>query len=97
MSERILIRRPEPGGTLPPGGALRVAFGVDPGWESLTARLLIDGEDVTAESALRVAATQPPSRVELVYVPPGGGWTPGEHEAAVVLDAGPDTWRFSVS
>ena len=97
MSERILIRRPEPGGTLPPGGAVRVAFGVDPGWERLTARLLVDGEDVTAESGLRVAATYPPSRVELVYAPPGG-WAPGEHEAAVVLaGAEPDAWTFAVS
>ena len=98
MSERILVRSPDPGGTLPPGGAVRVAFGVDPGWESLAARLLVDGEDVTADCALRVAATHPPSRVELVYVPPGGGWAPGEHEAAVVPDGGePDGWTFSVS
>ena len=67
-----------------PGAALRVAFRVEPGWEALSARLLVDGEDVTAVSGQRIAATFPPSRVELVYAP-AGGWTPGEHEAAVVL------------
>jgi hypothetical protein len=97
LSERVVIRSPEPGGTLPPGAALRVAFRVEPGWESLAARLLVDGEDVTDDSGQRVAATYPPSRVELVYVPPGG-WSPGEHEAAVVLgDGTPETWRFAVS
>ena len=97
MSERVLVRSPEPGGSLPPGTPLRVAFRVDPGWESLAARLLVDGDDVTEESGQRIAATYPPSRVELVYSPPGG-WTRGEHEAAVVLHgAPPDAWTFSVS
>jgi hypothetical protein len=96
LSERVVIRSPEPGGSLPPGAALRVAFHVDPGWEALTARLLVDGEDVTAESGQRIAASYPPSRVELVYAPPGG-WTPGEHEATVVLDGAADAWKFGVS
>ena len=81
---------------MPPGGALRVAFRVDPGWESLAARLLVDGEDVTDACGLRVAATDPPSRVELVYSPPGG-WPPGTHEATVrAPGAAPDTWTFTV-
>jgi hypothetical protein len=97
LSERVVIRSPEPGGTLPPGAALRVAFRVDPDWESLASRLLVDGDDVTRESGLRIAPTYPPSRVELVYTPPAG-WAPGEHEAAVVLDGdAPEAWRFSVS
>jgi hypothetical protein len=97
LSERVIVRSPEPGGRVPPGAALRVAFAVDPGWESLAARLLVDGQDVTAEGGQRIAGTHPPSRVELVYAPPGG-WTAGEHEAAVVLDgAAPDAWTFSVS
>ena len=82
---------------MPPGGALRVAFKVDPGWEALAARLLVDGEDVTDASGQRVAQTFPPSRVELVYAPPGG-WAPGLHEAAVVAPgAAPDAWAFTVS
>jgi hypothetical protein len=97
LTEHVVLRSPEPGGTLPPGAALRVAFRVDPGWESLAARLLVDGEDVTDDSGQRIAATFPRSRVELVYAPPGG-WSPGEHEAAVVLDGGEqDAWRFAVS
>ena len=80
-----------------PGAALRVAFRVDHGWESLGARLLVDGEDVTEAAGQRIAATFPLSRVELVDAP-AGGWTTGEHEAAVVLE-GSDTevWTFSVS
>jgi hypothetical protein len=97
LSERVVVRSPEPGGSLPPGASLRVAFHVDPGWESLAVRLLVDGQDVTDESGQRVAPTYPPSRVELVYTPPGG-WTRGEHEAAVVArGAPPDAWTFSVS
>jgi hypothetical protein len=81
---------------VPPGGALRVAFKVAPGWKSLAARLLVDGEDVTGASGQRIAGTHPPSRVELVYVPPGG-WAPGVHEAAVVAPgAPPDAWTFTV-
>jgi hypothetical protein len=98
LSEHLVVRSPEPGGTLPPGAALRVGFRVDPGWQSLEARLLVDGEDVTAESRQRIAATHPASRVELVYAP-ANGWAPGEHEAAVVLREGapPDAWTFRVS
>ena len=81
---------------MPPGGSLRVAFKVAPAWESLAARLLVDGEDVTGRCAQRIAATHPPSRVELVYAPPGG-WAPGAHEAAVVAPgAAPDAWTFTV-
>jgi hypothetical protein len=80
---------------VPPGGELRVAFKVEPGWESLSARLLVDGADVTDACRQRVAGTWPPSRVELVYTPPGR-WSPGDHEAAVVAeDAPPDAWTFS--
>ena len=80
---------------MPPGGALRVAFDVDPGWERLEARLLVDGRDVTDACGLRVAPTQPPRRVELVYAPPGG-WTTGGHEAAVLVPgARPERWRFT--
>jgi hypothetical protein len=82
---------------VPSGGTLRVAFKVDPGWEALAARLLVDGEDVTGASMQRVAATFPPSRVELVYTPPHG-WVPGRHEAAVAAPgAAPDAWSFTVS
>jgi len=82
---------------MPPGGALRVAFRVDPGWESLAARLLVDGADVTGDCSQRLAGTHPPSRVELVYAPPGG-WSPGAHEVAVIAPgAEPDAWTFSVS
>ena len=80
---------------MPPGGALRVAFAVAPGWEALEARLLVDGEDVTDACGQRVAGTWPLSRVELVYAPPGG-WAPGAHEAVVVApDAAPEPWSFS--
>jgi hypothetical protein len=98
LSEHLVVRSPEPGGTLPPGGALRVGLRVDPGWQSLVARLLVDGEDVTAASGQRIAATFPASRVELVYAP-ADGWAPGEHEVAVVLGDGlpPEAWTFSVS
>jgi hypothetical protein len=73
-----------------------VAFKVTPDWESLAARLLVDGEDVTGASGRRLAGTHPPSRVELVYMPPGG-WAPGAHEAAVVAPgAAPDAWTFTV-
>ena len=90
----MIVRSPEPGGELPPGAALRVAFKVDPGWESLAARLLVDGEDVTEECGQRIAGTHPPSRVELVYSPPGG-WAAGTHEAAVVAPGErPDRWTF---
>jgi hypothetical protein len=94
----VIVRSPEPGGHVPPGGALRVAFKVGPGHESLAARLLVDGRDVTDASGQRVAGTFPPSRVELVYSPPGG-WSRGAHEATVVLAPGsaPDTWSFTVS
>jgi hypothetical protein len=96
LSERVIVRSPEPGGQVPPGAPLRVAFQVDPGWESLAARLLVDGHDVTGESRQRIAPTYPPSRVELVYAP-AGGWSPGPHEAAVVTAGGaPDAWTFSV-
>jgi hypothetical protein len=89
------VRDPEPGGRVPPGGALRVAFQVAPEWEALQARLLVDGEDVTAACGQRVAATFPPSRVELVYIPPDG-WAPGRHEAAVVAPgAARQGWTFS--
>ena len=92
----MIVRSPEPGGRMPPDGALRVAFKVEPGWESLAARLLVDGEDVTDASGQRVAGTFPPSRVELVYAPPGG-WAPGGRAAAVVAPgAAPDAWTFSV-
>jgi hypothetical protein len=98
LSEHLVVRSPEPGGTLPPGGALRVGFRVDPGWQSLVARLLVDGEDVTAACGQRIATTFPASRVELVYAP-AGGWAPGEHEAVVLLGDGvsPESWTFSVS
>jgi hypothetical protein len=96
LSERVIVRSPAPGGNMPPGGALRVAFKVEPGWETLAARLLVDGEDVTAASGQRVAGTHPPSRVELVYAP-DGGWTPGDHDAAVLAPgAAPDGWTFTV-
>jgi hypothetical protein len=92
----VIVRSPEPGGRMPPGAALRVAFKVGPGWESLAARLLVDGEDVTDACGQRIAGTAPPSRVELVYVPPGG-WAPGPHEATVVAPgAEPDAWEFAV-
>jgi hypothetical protein len=92
----VIVRSPEPGGELPPGAVLLVAFKVDPDWESLAARLLVDGEDVTDACGQRVAGTHPPSRVELVYSPPGG-WTVGPHEAAVVGPGEePDRWTFGV-
>jgi hypothetical protein len=82
---------------VPPGGALRVAFAVDPAWESLAARLLVDGEDVTDACGQRVAGTFPPRRVGRGYVP-AGGWTAGAHEAAVLAPGEePDAWTFSVS
>jgi hypothetical protein len=98
LSEHLVVRSPEPGGTVPPGGALRVGVPVDPGWQSLAARLLVDGEDVTEASGQRIATTFPASRVELVYAP-ADGWTPGEHRAAVVTggDEPPDAWTFRVS
>jgi hypothetical protein len=97
LSERVIVRSPEPGGSMPPGGALRVAFKVDPGWTELAARLHVDGEDVTGASGQRVAGTHPPSRVELVYAPPDG-WAPGPHEAAVIAPGeSPDAWTFSVA
>ena len=94
----MIVRSPEPGGHVPPGGALRVAFKVEPGHVALAARLLVDGQDVTDASGQRVAGTFPPSRVELVYSPPGG-WSPGPHEAAIVPAPGatPDAWSFTVS
>ena len=74
-----------------------MAFRVDPGWRELAARLLVDGADVTAECGQRVAATFPPSRVELVYAP-AGGWSPGRHEVVVHAPGEPpDEWSFSVS
>ena len=80
---------------MPPGGVLRVALAVEPGWEKLAARLLVDGEDVTAACRQRVAPTWPPSRVELLYLPPDG-WAPGEHEATLLVPAAhPDAWRFT--
>jgi hypothetical protein len=58
---------------------------------------MVDGEDVTAACAERVAATFPASRVELLYTPEGG-WRPGEHRAAVLVPgAAPDAWTFTVS
>ena len=52
---------------------------------------------MTEASGQRIAATFPLSRVELVYAP-AGGWTTGEHEAAVVLEgAATEAWTFSVS
>jgi hypothetical protein len=80
---------------VPPGGALRVAFRVDPGWEALEARLLVDGEDVTDRCGERVAATFPASRIELVYTPPDG-WAPGRHEASVLAPGEPpQAWTFT--
>jgi hypothetical protein len=97
LTEQLVHRSPEPGGSVLPGAALRVAFRVEHGWEGLSARLLIDGEDVTEASGQRIAATFPLSRVELVYAP-AGGWTTGEHEAAVVLeDDSTEAWTFRVS
>jgi len=56
----------------------------------------VDGEDVTDACGQRVAGTEPPSRVELVYSP-AGGWAPGAHEAAVLAPgAAPDAWTFTV-
>jgi hypothetical protein len=78
-----------------PGGQLRVAFQVDPGWEALAARLLVDGEDVTDACGQRLARTWPPSRVELVYAPPRG-WAPGRHAAAVAAPGAlADSWTFT--
>jgi hypothetical protein len=77
---------------LPPGGTLRVGFRLAAGTGALAARLSVDGQDVTDACDQRIAPTHPASRVELLYTPPGG-WTPGEHEAAV--DG--DRWTFSVS
>jgi hypothetical protein len=77
---------------MPPGAALRVGFRLAGGADRLAARLRVDGEDVTDACAQRVAPTHPASRVELLYTPPGG-WSPGEHEAAV---AG-ERWTFTVS
>ena len=95
LIERLTIRSPEPGGHVPPGGALRVALAVEPGWEALASRLLVDGDDVTAACRQRVAATWPPSRVDLIYKPPRG-WAPGPHEATLLVPgAHPDTWRFT--
>jgi hypothetical protein len=55
------------------------------------------GVDVTEASGQRVAATFPASRIELVYAPPGG-WSPGPHDAAVLVPgAKPDSWTFTVS
>lgn len=88
----MIVRSPEPGGVLPPGGALRVGFRLAEGAGALTARLHVDGEDVTEACAQRVAPTFPASRVELLYTPEGG-WAPGDHEASV---AG-ETWTFTVS
>lgn len=88
----MIVRSPEPGGVLPPGGALRVGFRLAGGADALTARLLVDGDDVTDACAQRVAPTFPASRVELLYTP-AGGWAPGEHAASV---AG-ERWTFTVS
>jgi hypothetical protein len=71
---------------------LRVGFRLAGGAGVLAARLRVDGKDVTDACARRIAPTHPASRVELLYTPPGG-WTPGEHEAAV---AG-ERWTFTVS
>jgi hypothetical protein len=80
---------------VPPGGVLRVALAVEPDWEALDSTLVVDGDDVTATCRQRVAATWPPSRVELIYSPPGG-WAPGDHEATLhAPGAHPDTWRFT--
>ena len=93
----MIVRSPEPGGVLPPGAALRVGFRLAEGAGALAARLHVDGEDVTAACAERVAPTFPPSRVELLYTP-DGGWRPGEHQAAVIMPgAAPDAWTFTVS
>ena len=82
---------------MPPGVALRVALAVAPEWKTLAARLLVDGEDVTDACRQRVAATWPPSRVELIYAP-RDGWSPGSHEATLLAPgAHPDAWRFTVS
>ena len=86
----MIVREPGPGGVLPSGSALRV--GLRLGGEALSARLRVDGEDVTDACAERVAPTFPASRIELLYTPPGG-WRPGEHEAEI---AG-ERWTFSVS
>jgi hypothetical protein len=88
----VIVRDPPPGGVLPPGGALRVGFRLSEGADALAARLRVDGEDVTDACAQRVAPTFPASRVELLYTP-DGGWTPGEHEAAV----DDERWTFTVS
>jgi hypothetical protein len=80
---------------VPPGGVLRVALAVEPDWEALRTRLLVDGEDVTQDCRQRIAPTWPPSRVELLYAPPGG-WAPGDHEATLLAPlAHPDAWRFT--
>jgi hypothetical protein len=82
---------------VPPGGALRVALAVEPEWEALSARLLVDGEDITDACRQRVAATWPPSRVELIYSP-RDGWAPGAHEATLLAPgAHPDAWTFTAA
>jgi hypothetical protein len=82
---------------LSPGAALRVGFRLAEGAGSLAATLTVDGEDVTAACAERVAPTFPASRVELLYTP-DGGWRPGVHQAVVVVPgAAPDAWTFTVS
>ena len=73
-----------------------MGFRITGGADALAARLLVDGEDVTDACLQRVAPTFPASRVELLYTP-AGGWSPGPHEAAVVLGDTPDTWAFTVS
>jgi hypothetical protein len=73
-----------------------VAFRLGPGSDGPAARLLVDGEDVTEACAQRIAPTFPPSRMELLYTPPGG-WAAGVHEAAVLVPGeAPDAWSFRV-
>ena len=99
LSERVIVRSPEPGGTLPPGGALRVAFKVEPGLG--VARGAAAGRRGGRHRRERRSASRARSRraaSSCVYAP-DGGWAPGEHEAAVARArrARRTRWTFTVS
>lgn len=58
--------------------------------------VVIDGDDVTAECAVRLPRMWPANRADYEYRP-AAGWTAGRHEVSVAVAGSPQrSWHFEV-
>lgn len=98
---QLVASDPPPGASVRAGDAVRVVLDLTrgAGGDPSSARVLVDGRDLTAGCAVRATRDVPPSRVELAC--PTGGLAVGAHRAELRLSLpvggeARHAWTFTV-